>query len=86
MVCPFQFIKTLDLYVFQTMVVSQNMVACRLEKHFPDPLEFKPDRWVADNRKGIHPYLVLPFGHGMRSCIARRMAEQNMLLFMLRVT
>lgn len=60
------------------------MVACRLEKNFADPLTFKPERWL--NRKNaINPYLVLPFGHGMRACIARRMAEQNILVFILRV-
>uniref|UniRef100_T1H2T4 Cytochrome P450 n=1 Tax=Megaselia scalaris TaxID=36166 RepID=T1H2T4_MEGSC len=62
-----------------TNVVTQNMIACRLEKNFVDALSFKPERWL--NRKNsINPYLVLPFGHGMRACIARRMAEQNILI------
>ncbi|XP_050336821.1 cytochrome P450 302a1, mitochondrial [Bactrocera neohumeralis] len=67
-----------------TVVVTQNMISCRLEKYFPDAQEFKPERWLHRNQ-AVHPYLVLPFGHGMRACIARRMAEQILLVFMLRL-
>lgn len=64
------------------------MVACRLEKNFPEPLKFKPERWLRSlkHENNIHPYLVLPFGHGMRSCLARRFAEQNILVALLRVS
>lgn len=63
------------------------MVACRLEKNFPEPLKFIPERWLRSAKKenNFHPYLVLPFGHGMRSCIARRFAEQNILVALIRV-
>uniref|UniRef100_A0A0K8VUU1 Cytochrome P450 302a1, mitochondrial n=1 Tax=Bactrocera latifrons TaxID=174628 RepID=A0A0K8VUU1_BACLA len=67
-----------------TVVVTQNMISCRLEKYFPDAQDFKPERWLHRNQ-AVHPYLVLPFGHGMRACIARRMAEQILLVFMLRL-
>ena len=62
------------------------MVACRIEENFKDPLLFNPDRWLGNNRGSVNPYLVLPFGHGMRACIARRLAEQNILVLLLRVT
>lgn len=52
-----------------------------------------PERWLRTvseeqnkSKAPTNPYLVLPFGHGMRSCIARRFAEQNMLVLMLRVS
>ncbi|XP_053955018.1 cytochrome P450 302a1, mitochondrial [Anastrepha ludens] len=67
-----------------TVVVTQNMIACRLEKYFAEPLQFKPERWL-HRKQAVHPYLVLPFGHGMRACIARRMAEQNIIVFLLRM-
>ncbi|EDW79890.1 uncharacterized protein Dwil_GK17776 [Drosophila willistoni] len=67
-----------------TTVVTQNMVACRLAQHFDDPLSFQPDRWL-QQRNALNPYLVLPFGHGMRACIARRLAEQNMHVLLLRL-
>ncbi|XP_055535254.1 cytochrome P450 302a1, mitochondrial [Wyeomyia smithii] len=68
-----------------TVVVTQNLVSCRLERYFNNPTRFSPDRWMRATKEPVHPHLVLPFGHGMRSCIARRMAEQNMLVLLLRL-
>lgn len=63
------------------------MVACRLSKYFKASESFLPERWTRDaGRDDINPYLVLPFGHGMRACIARRLAEQSMLVLMIRVS
>ncbi|XP_002009150.3 cytochrome P450 302a1, mitochondrial [Drosophila mojavensis] len=67
-----------------TTVVTQNMIACRQPEHFPDPLSFQPDRWL-QQRSALNPYLVMPFGHGTRACIARRLAEQNMHVLLLRL-
>lgn len=69
-----------------TVIVTQNQIACRLEKHFKNASKFIPERWMRDTKEDVNPHLVLPFGHGMRSCIARRMAEQNMLVLLLRVS
>lgn len=75
--------------MFQTVVVTQNQVICRLPEYFDKPNSFKPERWLRDNNKlkekSINPYTVLPFGHGPRSCIARRFAEQNLQVVLLRV-
>lgn len=69
--------------------MTQNFISCRLAKHFESPEKFVPERWLKSGDRAskvqTNPYLVLPFGHGMRSCIARRFAEQNMLVLMLRV-
>ncbi|XP_039748636.1 cytochrome P450 302a1, mitochondrial isoform X1 [Pararge aegeria] len=70
-----------------TVVVTQNMVASRLPQYVNDPLRFKPERWIRDSEQfeNIHPYLSLPFGFGPRSCIARRLAEQNMCITLIRL-
>nr|UUB32674.1 cytochrome P450 CYP302A1 [Dendroctonus valens] len=70
-----------------TVVVSQNQVSCRLEKYFPCPHEFKPERWLKNHPlyEKKHPFLVLPFGHGPRSCIARHLSEQNILVLLLKL-
>lgn len=72
-------------------MVTQNQVTCRLPEYFNDPDSFIPERWLRLNMNktntevSVHPYLVLPFGHGPRSCIARRLAEQNIQMVFLRV-
>lgn len=69
-------------------VVTMNFIACRLEENFTDALKFKPERWLKSSihqKLNVNPYLVIPFGHGIRSCIARRFAEQSMLVLLLRV-
>ncbi|XP_001601675.1 cytochrome P450 302a1, mitochondrial [Nasonia vitripennis] len=72
-----------------TNVVTQNQISCRLPEYFEKPDSFMPERWLRETGKNekppIHPYLVLPFGHGPRSCIARRLAEQNMQILLLRM-
>jgi len=76
-----------------TVVVTQNQVICRLPEYFDEPNSFKPERWLRDSNdkinkqreKSVNPYTVLPFGHGPRSCIARRFAEQNLQVVLLRV-
>lgn len=59
-----------------TVVVTQNQVSCQLPEYFPEADRFLPERWL--NKENINPFLVLPFGHGPRACIGRRMAEQNL--------
>ncbi|XP_068210223.1 cytochrome P450 302a1, mitochondrial-like [Palaemon carinicauda] len=59
-----------------TVIVTQNQVSCRLPEYFENPDKFLPERWFT--KDAINPFLVLPFGHGPRACIGRRMAEQNL--------
>lgn len=67
--------------------MSQNQVSCKLDRYFKNPLLFVPERWMKGDPayEKTHPYLVLPFGHGPRACIARRLAEQNLYILLARV-
>ncbi|CAG9785114.1 unnamed protein product [Diatraea saccharalis] len=70
-----------------TVIVTQNMIASRLPQYVKDPLMFKPERWLRSSPQyeNIHPFLSLPFGFGPRSCIARRLAEQNICITLIRL-
>ena len=53
-------------------------MTCRLPEYFDNPDDFIPERWDrSDQAPSIDPYLSLPFGHGRRACIGRRLAEQG---------
>lgn len=38
------------------------------EDVFPEPSEFKPERWLRDNRTDLDRYLT-PYSRGSRACI-----------------
>ncbi|CAG2107725.1 unnamed protein product [Medioppia subpectinata] len=42
--------------------------------HFPEPMEFKLERFLHDNIDTIKPYTYLPFATGPRNCIGYRFA------------
>ncbi|XP_059475605.1 cytochrome P450 302a1, mitochondrial [Neocloeon triangulifer] len=70
-----------------TVIVTQNQVTCRQSRYFENPNEFLPERWIRGHAlmQNVHPYLSLPFGHGPRACIAKRLAEQNIQILLLKI-
>ncbi|XP_017864588.1 PREDICTED: probable cytochrome P450 9h1 [Drosophila arizonae] len=43
-------------------------------EYFPEPKEFRPERFAEQNKEDIKPFTYMPFGVGPRSCIGNRMA------------
>ncbi|XP_047998833.1 cytochrome P450 6B7-like [Leguminivora glycinivorella] len=46
---------------------------------FPDPEEFRPERFHPDNVASIDKYIYLPFGTGPRACIGERLGYMQSL-------
>ena len=43
----------------------------RNESFFPDPLAFKPERFMYEEGSGRHPFAFIPFSAGPRNCIGK---------------
>lgn len=43
----------------------------RNPKYFPDPTEFRPERFLGEEKKKVKPYTFMPFGEGPRVCIGK---------------
>jgi len=62
-----------------TPVLISILLVHHREESYPDPFEFRPERWI-DRKPGTYEWL--PFGGGIRRCLgaALAMAEQRVVL------
>lgn len=71
-----------------TMLITMNQVSCQLEEYFENANKFIPERWLkkdaaaAAKKDFRNRFLWLPFGHGPRMCMGRRIAELEMRILL----
>ncbi|XP_067023575.1 cytochrome P450 27C1-like [Acropora muricata] len=66
----------------KTFISMELYCTAHSEKYFKDAMEFKPERWLRENRDEYHAFANLPFGYGVRMCLGRRIAELEIYLFL----
>ncbi|KAM4820706.1 cytochrome P450 3A12-like isoform 3-T4 [Thomomys bottae] len=54
-------------------------------KYWPEPEEFRPERFSKKNKESINPYVYMPFGAGPRNCIGMRFALMNIKIALVRL-
>ncbi|XP_068941480.1 cytochrome P450 3A24-like isoform X2 [Petaurus breviceps papuanus] len=63
-----------------TVVMAPSFVLHRDPDYWPEPEEFRPERFSKENKESMNPYVYLPFGIGPRNCIGMRFALVNVKL------
>ncbi|XP_055847819.1 cytochrome P450 CYP12A2-like [Episyrphus balteatus] len=64
----------------QEIILSHNIML-NTEQFCPKAKEFIPERWLRseDSKYAImHPFLFMPFSHGPRSCVGKRIVEMEL--------
>lgn len=64
-----------------TIVNMTALLTHKNDKIFPEPMVFKPERWLGNQNKKLERYLV-PFNRGTRSCLGINLARAELYLIL----
>ena len=57
-----------------SLILLSMYVAHRDPRFWPDAEQFRPERWLPENKEKMTPYAYFPFGGGIRRCIGEGFA------------
>ena len=49
-------------------------------RFYPDPYNFRPERWLPEESESKPKFAFFPFGAGIRICVGNQFAEQEAIL------
>ncbi|XP_032418625.1 cytochrome P450 3A40-like isoform X1 [Xiphophorus hellerii] len=79
-------VKVKGITIPKNMIVMIPVYALHRDPElWPDPEEFKPERFSKENKQSINPYTYLPFGIGPRNCLGMRFALVMIKLALVKV-
>ncbi|XP_060540056.1 cytochrome P450 3A9-like [Pantherophis guttatus] len=61
-----------------TVIMIPPLILHQVPEYWPEPEEFRPERFSKENKENIDPYTYLPFGAGPRNCLGMRFALVTM--------
>lgn len=70
-----------------TFLTKASQISSRDERYFTNPDLFLPERWErgATREENFHPFASLPFGHGPRMCVGKRLAVMELYVLAVKV-
>ena len=69
-----------------TALMVMNYVMGRREDVFENALEFLPERWLrSEGNSKMDAFASIPFGHGVRMCLGRRLAELELQILLAKI-
>jgi len=65
-----------------TTILISAWVSHHDPRHFPEPMEFRPERWAGNFAATLPRFAYIPFGGGPRICIGNRFAMMEAVLLL----
>ncbi|KAK2149078.1 hypothetical protein LSH36_469g02041 [Paralvinella palmiformis] len=69
----------------ESLCLLNTTMACESPQYVSQHDQYIPERWLGSLDDKLHPYLILPFGLGGRSCLGRRLSMMEMQVALIKL-